>query len=135
VWISLCCMHPPGRAVLCKSTLTSITRSLTLEKGLSNPDGTYVYPEGMRVTSHNIPASSKNRMRTPRLVIIEFTLADLPPKGGPGQMLEVSLAANYVPNPEDLHYEQIHFDIKDEHAAYDAHTATVANMVAKLQEM
>jgi len=88
----------------------------------------------MHVTTHNLNAAVKNRLRTPRLVILEFTLSELPARGSPGQLLELSLAPNYVPNPEDLHYEQVVFDIKDD-AAFETHTLSVANKVAKLQAM
>jgi len=88
----------------------------------------------MRITTHNLNSAIENRLRTPALVIIEFTLSELPARGGPGQLLELSLAANYMPNPKDLHYEQIHFDIKD-NAAFKAHTASVARMVARLRTM
>jgi len=88
----------------------------------------------MRVTTHNLNSAIENRLRTPQLVIIEFTLGELPARGGPGQLLELSLTANYVPNPKDLRYEQIHFNIKD-NAAFKTHSTSVARTVAKLRAM
>lgn len=88
----------------------------------------------MHVKTHNVNAAVENRLRTPRLVIIEFTLGELPARGGPGQLLELSLAANYVPNPHDLHYELVHFNIKDP-SAFITHIASVSEKVTKLRAM
>jgi len=88
----------------------------------------------MYIKTRYLGASVKNRLRTPRLVIIEFTLAGLPTRGGPGQLLELSLAANYMPNPKDLHYEQIVFDIKDDDA-FEVHADLVTSTVTRLQAM
>jgi hypothetical protein len=88
----------------------------------------------MVVTAHNVTATVKNRLKTPRLAIIEFILEGLPTTGSAGQLLHLSLAPNYTQNPQDLHYEQVAFDIKDA-AAQDNHQVTVSERVGELKAM
>jgi len=87
----------------------------------------------MLVTSHNVTATFKNRLRTPRLVIIEFVLEELPVVGTPGQMLHLSLLPNYT-SAADLHHETIRFDIKNDEA-FCKHGAFVSDRVGKLKAM
>lgn len=118
------------------SSLTALlhSRPHKLIQGLFKPDGTAVHPEGMNVVVHNLNATVKNRLRTPCLVIIEFTLGELPDTGSPGQLLNLSLAPNYGPNRQDLHYKQILFDIKDD-AAFTTHINAVSDVVKKLERL
>ena len=88
----------------------------------------------MHVTTHNINATVENQLQTPRLVIIEFALGELPARGAPGQALELSLAANYLPNPNDLHYKKVVFNIKND-TAFARHTTAVTKKVKKLRKL
>ena len=105
--------------------------TLTDMQGLFDRAGHAVFPQGMLVNSHNVTASFKNRLRTPRLVIIEFILEELPDVGSPGQMLHLSLLPNYT-SAKDLHHEKVRFDIKNS-KALDKHQASVSKRVEKLR--
>lgn len=85
----------------------------------------------MTVVSHNVMESLASRIKTPRLVIIEFILSDLPAIGSAGQMLYLSLVPNYV-NKKDLHHEQIIFDLKNEEVITE-HVEFVAETVRRLK--
>jgi hypothetical protein len=87
----------------------------------------------MIVKSHNVKSSIKNRLKTPRLVIIEFVLGELPDTGSSGHMLYLSLFPNYI-NKRDLHFEQIRFDLKNDKAIQD-HMDEVSKKVGELRKM
>jgi len=87
----------------------------------------------MKISSHNIQPSLKNRLRTPRLLILEFALKELPMEGSPGQMLYLSLFQNYIKR-EDLHFERITFDLKNERVRED-HPKYVSDRVRELKRM
>jgi hypothetical protein len=87
----------------------------------------------MAINSHNITATFKIRLRTPRLVIIEFILEELPDVGSPGQMLYLSLLPNYT-SENDLRHEKIRFDLKNTKVV-EEHTASVSDRVKRLREM
>lgn len=93
--------------------------------------GAPVYPQGLTITSHNIQPSLKNRLRTPRLLILEFCLRELPEKGSPGQMLYLSLSPNYI-READLHYERVSFDLNNE-GAKEVHFDLMSKKVAELK--
>lgn len=87
------------------------------------------------MSAHNVAAAAKSRLRTPRLVIIEFILEELSPTGNTGKMLYLSLASNYsVKRLQDIHHEQICFDFKTDEAMA-AHVPYVAKRVAALKKM
>ena len=88
----------------------------------------------MHVAMHSINATVENQLRTPRLVIIEFALSELPARGAPGQVFELSLATNYMPNPKDLRYKKVVFDIKN-NTTFARHTARVAQRVKDLRKL
>jgi len=75
----------------------------------------------------------KNRIRTPRLLILEFALKELPDIGSPGQMLYLSLFQNYL-NKKDLHHERIQFDLNNEIVRW-AHLDYVSGRVKELKRM
>lgn len=85
----------------------------------------------MTVNAHNPPNVRKQRVRSPRLVIIEFVLAALPHVGTAGRILYFSLTQNYK-IPTKLHHELIVFDIKDEGALAE-HTAHMSQVVKELR--
>jgi hypothetical protein len=80
----------------------------------------------MEIRSHNIQPSIQNRLRTPRLVIIEFILEGLPDVGTPGQMLYLSLAPNYIS-------EKIRFDLKND-TAVRKHIKAVSERVKAMKK-
>lgn len=88
----------------------------------------------MDINSHNMTPTIKCRLRTPRLVIIEFILEELPDISTPGQMLYLSLAPNYLGDKKDLHHEIIRFDLKSEDAIQE-HMAHVSDRVRALNKM
>jgi hypothetical protein len=102
-------------------------------QGFYKPDGTPVFPDGMAISAHNPTNARKQRVRTPSLVILEFTLSQLPHIGTAGQLLHLSLAQNYLVVPERLHHEPVFFDISsaDELAK---HAAMVSKLVKELQK-
>ena len=87
----------------------------------------------MTILAHNIQPTVKNRLRTPRLLILEFALQELPSEGSPGQMLYLSLFQNYL-KKADLHFERIQFDLKNERARED-HVKYVSGRVKELKRM
>jgi len=92
-------------------------RVLHFLQGLYDDAGKPAYPEGIEVAAHNIGASFRNRLRTPRLVIIEFVLHELSETATAGKMLHLSLSPNYINIKSDyLRYQQIPFDLKDNKA-------------------
>lgn len=88
----------------------------------------------MQVVAHNVKATVKNRLKTPRLVIVEFILNELPKTGSAGQLLHLSLSPNYIPNPHHLHHEQIPFDVKDDNALAE-HKANVLERIKTLKAL
>ena len=129
-------LHPTEEAVYGESPPHSVAfEHSQAAKGLFKPDGEPVFPEGMRIVAHNVNATVRNRLRTPRLVIIEFSLRDLPTKGSPGQLLHLSLVPNYALNPLDLRYEHLMIDIRDATTPFDKHRAAVQKVVDKLREL
>lgn len=88
----------------------------------------------MAIASHNVPASIKSRLKSPRLLIIEFILQELVDVGSPGQMLYMSLVPNYIKtNRNSIHYEQIAFNLKNSRVT-DKHMASVSAIVKKLKK-
>lgn len=87
----------------------------------------------MNLTAHNITNSISNRLRSPRLVIIEFVLDELSGIGSAGQMLYLSLFPNYV-KKGDLHHEKISFDLKNEQAT-SVHIASMPKRVRALKKL
>ena len=88
----------------------------------------------MAVVSHNMTATIKNRLRTPRLVIIEFLLEELSDTGHTGRMLHLSLSSNYtMEKQKDIHLERITFDLKNEKARID-HQRAMLKRVRILKE-
>lgn len=88
----------------------------------------------MAVASHNVTSTIKNRLRTPRLVIIEFVLDSLWDIGSAGQMLFLSLAPNYVgSNRKNIHHECIRFNFKNG-KAIENQPVSVLKRLRKLQK-
>ena len=88
----------------------------------------------MTVTVHNVTPTFKTRLRTPCLVIIEYTLSKLSGPGSAGQMLYLSLLPNYLAhNQNSIHHEVIKFDLKNT-KAISKHAASVKKGVQNLQE-
>lgn len=107
-------------------------KSFTFLQGFYD-NGKPVYPEGIEVTAHNIGASFRNRLRTPRLVIIEFVLQELSKTSTAGEMLRLSLAPNYIKTKNDfLHFQKIPFDLKN-NAAIKKHGSTMRGHLRKLR--
>jgi len=107
---------------------------LTPSQGLFHSDGRPVFQEGMALASHNITPTIRNRLRTPRLVIIEFVLDSLHDVGSAGQMLYLSLAPNYVgSNRKNIHHECIRFDLKNK-KAFRTQLVSVKRKLRKLQK-
>ena len=103
-------------------------------QGLYNEAGEPVYPKGMEVMAHNIGATFRNRIRTPRLLIIEFILAELSDTGTAGKMLHMSLASNYVSSKKDfLHHIRILFDLENEDAI-KKHAKTIREKLRKVDK-
>ena len=102
-------------------------------QGFYKLDGTPAFPNGMAINAHNLTNARKQRVRTPTLVIIEFTLTQLLHIGTTSQLLHLSLAKNYMVVPERLHHESVLFDIgsADEMAK---HAAMVSKLVKELQK-
>lgn len=105
-----------------------LTESL---KGLYKPDGSPAFPDGMAINAHNPANARKQRIKTPKLVIIEFVLDGLPHVGTAGHMLYLSLAQNYMVEPSKLHHELIFFDTG---TGLDEHTARMLEIVKELQK-
>jgi hypothetical protein len=87
----------------------------------------------MEIKSHNIQPSIKNRLQTPRLVIIEFILKGLPDVGTLGQMLYLSLAPNYIGEKTRLLHKKIQFDLKND-AAVRKHIKAVPARVKAIKK-
>jgi len=88
----------------------------------------------MAIKSHNIAASIKVRVGTPRLLILEFILKELVDVGSPGQMLYMSLVPNYIhSNRKSIHHERIAFDLKNERAI-STHMKSVSRKVQTLKK-
>lgn len=88
----------------------------------------------MLINAHNIPANIKSRLRTPRLVIIEFVLNELSDVGSTGELLYLSLVTSYTQeNRKSIHYERIGFDLKNDRAI-GKHMAYVSKRVRELEK-
>jgi hypothetical protein len=88
----------------------------------------------MLIKAHNIAPKIKNRLRTPRLVIIEFILEELLDNGSVGQQLYWSLASNYTKdNRKSICYEQISFNLKND-VVIQGHVAHVSQRVQAIKE-
>jgi len=108
---------------------------LTASQGLFRRDGRPFFQEGMALTSHNVTPTIKNRLRTPRLVIIEFVLEDLFDVGSAGQMLYLSLAPNYInDNRKNIHHECIRFNLKNQ-KVINNHGRSVLRKLKAMQKM
>lgn len=86
----------------------------------------------MTIDAHNPTGARKQRVRTPRLVIIEFVLDQLPHVGTTGQLLHLSLAQNYLMSPDKFHHELIFFEIGDQ-TALEKHAKYMSRIVGQLQ--
>ena len=108
---------------------------LTLLQGLFHQDGRPVFQEGMTLTSHNVTPTIRNRLRTPRLVIIEFVLEELFGVGSAGQMLYLSLVPNYTSDSrKNIRHESIKFDLNNANA-FAKHKKAVSRKVKNLQQL
>lgn len=108
---------------------------LTPLQGLFHQDGRPVFQEGMVLTSHNVTPTIKNRLRTPRLVIIEFVLDELSDVGSAGQMLYLSLVPNYTRDTRhNIRHESIKFDLKNDKATA-THMKSVSKKLKNLQQL
>lgn len=113
----LCCAKRKQVFYVRHSSTHRQARVLHFLQGLYDDAGKPAYPEGIEVAAHNIGASFRNRLRTPRLVIIEFVLHELSETATAGKMLHLSLSPNYINIKSDyLRYQQIPFDLKDNKA-------------------
>lgn len=101
-------------------------------QGLIKPGGDPVYEGGMAISAHNLAGPLKQRVRAPRLVIIEFILDGLPCIGTAGQLLHLSLVQNYMEAPSNLHHELILFDVAEAQLA--EHSVRMATIVKGLQK-
>lgn len=91
-----------------------------------------MFPRGMKLTAHNIRPAIKNRLRTPRLVIIEFILAELSDVSSTGQLMYSSLLTNYAREDRStIHYEAIVFDLGSRRAI----NKHCLSMVAKVGDL
>lgn len=107
---------------------------LISSQGLYDGDNP-VFSEGMAIASHNVTATVKNRLRTPRLAIIEFILDELSETGNTGKMLHLSLVSNYPSEKRgDLHHEVIRFNLHNDKAIGE-HQAFVKKRVGELRKM
>jgi hypothetical protein len=87
----------------------------------------------MIIHAHNTAPSFKNRLKTPRLVILEFLLEELSVTASPGEILFQSLAANYVSKrKKNIQHRKIVFDFKND-LMRQAHEQTLETMVRKLE--
>jgi hypothetical protein len=98
---------------------------------LYKPDGSPAFLDGMAINAHNPANARKQRIKTPKLIIIEFVLDGLPHVGTAGHMLYLSLAQNYMVEPSKLHHELIFFDTG---TGLDEHTARMLEIVKELQK-
>ncbi|KAF9779910.1 hypothetical protein BJ322DRAFT_1024319 [Thelephora terrestris] len=97
--------------------------------------GKPVFPLGMEVATHNLTSTYKNRLRTPRLVIIEFILESLVDTGTAGSMLFMSLVSNYTREHKgNIHHEKILFDLNNDEAQKQ-HEASMVKRVQRLRKM
>lgn len=101
-------------------------------QGLYRPDGSPLFPCGMATSAHNPANPRKQRVRSPRLVIIEFVLNDLSHMGTTGQILQLTLAQNYVATQDRLHHELIFFEINPNNL--DDHTSRMSKIMEELQK-
>lgn len=101
-------------------------------QGLYRLNKTPVYEEGMAINAHNPAGPLKQRVKTPRLVIIEFVLDELPHVGTAGQLLHLSLVQNYMVEPSKLHHELIFFEVAP--TCLDEHAARMAKIVKELEK-
>jgi hypothetical protein len=86
----------------------------------------------MAVAAHNPASAVKQRLGTPRLVIIEFIFGKLSVAGSASQVLHTSLLQNYMGVSEKLHHERIVFDICSANSRN--HLVRISNIVKKLQK-
>ena len=102
-------------------------------QGFYDDKGEPIYPGGIEVTAHNIGASFRNRLRTPRLLIIEFVLRELEESGTAGQMLHLSLKPNYIKEKKrSLYHVKVLFDLKNSRAI-SRHQSTVLSHLEKIK--
>lgn len=87
----------------------------------------------MDVAAHNPPSPRKQRIRSPRLAIIEFVLKQLPQEGTAGQLLYYSLASNYKEGQTKPHHEIIPFDISNGDEMNE-HTSKISRIVKGLEK-
>lgn len=101
-------------------------------QGLYKSDGVPVHEEGMAISAHNPGGAQKQRLRTPRLAIIEFTLDALPHMGTAGHLLYLSLVQNYVVEPSKLHHKLIFFEVAE--TGLDEHAVRMSKIVKELKK-
>lgn len=127
-------MHHAWWNILCEFLVYSPAKANQEFQGLYKPDGSPAFPDGMAISAHNPANPWKQHIRTPRLVIIEFVLDQLPHIGTAGQLLYLSLVQNYAVEPSRLHHELIFFEIGDSHGL-DVHAAHMSKIVEELKKM
>ena len=125
-------MYQARLAFLCEFLAYFSDTSNCESQGLYGPDGSPLFPNGMATSAINPANPRKQRVRSPRLVIIEFVLDDLSHMGTTGQLLYLSLAQNYVVAPGRLHHELIFFEIDPNDL--DKHTKRMSEIVVGLQK-
>jgi hypothetical protein len=87
----------------------------------------------MAIAAHRSVDGRKQRLKTPRLVILEFILEALPTHlGTPGTQLRMSLAPNYQVAKHQIHHEIVIFEICDDEALAE-HAEKVDQLAARLQ--
>lgn len=97
------------------------------------PDGKPLYENGMAVAAHRPVDGRKQRLKTPRLLILEFILQELPTHlGTPGTQLRMSLAPNYQAAGYQIQHEIIIFEICDGEALAE-HAGKVDQLADQLR--
>lgn len=87
----------------------------------------------MAISAHAPAYGHKQRVNTPRLVILEVVLDQLPHVGTAGQLLFLSLVQNYTSAPSRLCHELVFFDVGTADAL-DHHVSKMSKVADKLQK-
>ena len=86
----------------------------------------------MAVAAHRPVNGRKQRVKTPRLIILEFILQELPTHlGTPGTQLRMSLAPNYQAAKHQIRHKIIIFEICDKEALAE-HAEKVDQLAGQL---
>jgi hypothetical protein len=93
-----------------------------------------VTDKGLATTAH-LPANGyKQRVKTPRLAIIELVLAALPYRlGTAGDLLRISLAPNYIASPDGICHHIVDFELSNR-GAHTKHLQRMDKLTEELQE-